>query len=89
MIERLGGLEQRQRSVGEHTSTSAEGLAHPYDAVSVGKGQRSQEETVDDAEHRGVGADAEGEGKSADTANARWAESRRNAERISRTSVSM
>ena len=63
MLERLGVLEEGHRPIREHSSASVRWLSHPHDALRVRIGQGPQEQSVDDAEHRGVGADAEGEGK--------------------------
>ena len=57
-------LEQGHRTVREKRARpSPERLADAHDRLGVRPGQRPQQDAVDDAEHRGVGADAEGEGR--------------------------
>ena len=65
LLERRGLLlEPRQAAVGEPPDRFRLGGAavpHPHDRPGVRIRQRPEEQAVDDAEHRGVGPDAEGE----------------------------
>jgi hypothetical protein len=58
-VEEIGGVGVLELGNAEPRG----GVPHPHQPLRVGVGQRPQQDAVDDAEDRGVGADAEGQGE--------------------------